>query len=802
MNIKSIVFIFFITCLISFKVFIKGLYPVPGDLLVSFYFPWYSGGWQGYNPWTTHKEMIGADSIRQIYLWKEFAMDQFKNLQFPLWNPYTFSGQPLLANFQSAVFYPLNFIYFLTDYKTAWIFLIITQPFLGGLFMFMATRSFRVSQIASLFAATAFMFSSYLTTWMENGNISHSYIWLPLVVYSANKYFEDTKTRYLLILILSLTFSILGGHPQTAIYIYLFSSLYWFYKIWQQKKLKYFHFAIFIICLLFSISLAGIQLIPTHDFYQKSPIALPFSREVFDKAIFPLQNLITFFASDFFGHPANNNFWSQTYGDFTPFIGVIPLVFALWGIYRLWNQKFIKFASIASLFFVIASTHGPVTWAIKTFRLPLLDSTTPSRFISISIFLLIIIFALTLDDFLKNFSKKDFLKKFFKFQSLFLLIYAAMWIFAILGPLFLKPAQTWQINLAVTKRNLILPTLIFLSVYFLPIFIQVLKKLDFKSSLIKNLLIIGLFTSMLIGGIYFSNKLLPMAPKSFIFPDHPVFDWLKTNAGIYRFYGGGTARVDFNFPIHYKVYVAEGYDTLRLKRYAQLLAASRNKGITPKSYLRSDALLQDDYDFYKIRLMNLLGIKYLLDKEDNPKTGADWHNNHFANDAVEGVWQFERFQIYQRKNVLPRYFLTTSYAVINDDQQILNRIYDARFNLTTLILEQNPPLEISSTGQDIQIPELVKYDPNEVIFKVDQDQNSLLFLSDAYDDDWNVYVDSQKSILLRTHYALRSVAVPQGMHTIKFKYEPTSFYQGAWLTVLSLLLIIILASYSFRKRTF
>ena len=86
----ALLFIFAVTCLIFFKIFLKGLYPVPGDLLVSFYFPWYSGGWEGYNPWTTRKELLGADSIRQIYPWKEFAAKEFKAGRLPLWNPYTF----------------------------------------------------------------------------------------------------------------------------------------------------------------------------------------------------------------------------------------------------------------------------------------------------------------------------------------------------------------------------------------------------------------------------------------------------------------------------------------------------------------------------------------------------------------------------------------------------------------------------------------------------------------------------------------------------------------------------------------
>ena len=50
-----VLIIFLVTCLMFFKIPLKGLYPIPGDLLVSFYFPWYSGSWEGYNPWTIHK---------------------------------------------------------------------------------------------------------------------------------------------------------------------------------------------------------------------------------------------------------------------------------------------------------------------------------------------------------------------------------------------------------------------------------------------------------------------------------------------------------------------------------------------------------------------------------------------------------------------------------------------------------------------------------------------------------------------------------------------------------------------------
>src|SRR6266404_3377252 len=93
------------------KVFFSHLAPFPGDLLVSWFFPYNSGGWQGYSPWTTHKEFILADVVRMTYPWRILSMDLLKQGIFPLWNIYAFAGNPLLANLQSAVFYPLNIIF-------------------------------------------------------------------------------------------------------------------------------------------------------------------------------------------------------------------------------------------------------------------------------------------------------------------------------------------------------------------------------------------------------------------------------------------------------------------------------------------------------------------------------------------------------------------------------------------------------------------------------------------------------------------------------------------------------------------
>lgn len=318
----------------------------------------------------------------------------------------------------------------------------------------------------------------------------------------------------------------------------------------------------------------------------------------------------------------------------------------------------------------------------------------------------------------------------------------------------------------------------------------------------KVLVVIGIFTVMLVGGVYYSNKFLPVAPKKFIFPDHPIFYWLKNNAGINRFYGGGTAHIDFNFPVHYQIYGIEGYDTLRLERYAQLLASSFT-GEVPKSYLRSDGVVENIENGHRKRIFELLGVKYLLDKEDNPKTGADWHYERFPGDNVKGLWQAGKFQVYVREPVLPRVFLTTKYYFAQNDQEIIQKIYDPNFDLKTLILEKQPSLKIDDVAQDdILIPQIIKYEPNEVVVATNANYNSLFYLSDAYDPDWDVYIDNQKSEVLRAHYALRAVAVPAGNHKIVFRYQPKFFYQGAIISIGSVIGLLVSSLYFVMKKRF
>ena len=118
------------------KFFFFGLVPIPYNILVGWFFPYQVGGWQGYVPGIPFKGgLFAADVFRQMIPWKQLSLELIKSGQLPLWNPYNFSGEPLLANIQATIFYPLSVIFLLPiDFNLAWSWYIILSPILSGFF--------------------------------------------------------------------------------------------------------------------------------------------------------------------------------------------------------------------------------------------------------------------------------------------------------------------------------------------------------------------------------------------------------------------------------------------------------------------------------------------------------------------------------------------------------------------------------------------------------------------------------------------------------------------------------------------
>jgi hypothetical protein len=156
--------------------------------------------------------------------------------RLPLWNPYTYSGHPFLADVQAAVFYPLSNLLLaltlpLTDPAARLYFLQIealVQVALGGWFTYLLVRRLTQRHDAGLIAGVCFAFSGYLTGYPPvQLAVLRTAIWLPLILWTLlHAVATPRRWGWWLAVGAVAAVSFLAGHTQTFLYIG-YASLAW-----------------------------------------------------------------------------------------------------------------------------------------------------------------------------------------------------------------------------------------------------------------------------------------------------------------------------------------------------------------------------------------------------------------------------------------------------------------------------------------------------------------------------------------------------------------------------------------------
>jgi hypothetical protein len=115
-----------------------------------------------------------------------FTTEQLREGHLPLWNPYNASGEPWLANPQTAVFYPPAWLFLVLPFSMAYVsFLLFHLLLLGvGSYLWFARR---FSIAASLLGAVALMLSGPVLSLVDVQNNLATFAWLPWVLLVAGR---------------------------------------------------------------------------------------------------------------------------------------------------------------------------------------------------------------------------------------------------------------------------------------------------------------------------------------------------------------------------------------------------------------------------------------------------------------------------------------------------------------------------------------------------------------------------------------------------------------------------------------
>src|SRR3989338_6619579 len=121
------------------------------------------------------------------------TLSALKNNELPLWTPYFYSGQPLLAIPESFMF-DLNFmfIYLFRDIYAAMNLSLVLYFFFAGLGMYILAWNITSNKKAAFISALVYMFNGFVQTFIISGhiNILEGYALIPFIflfVYRAMK---------------------------------------------------------------------------------------------------------------------------------------------------------------------------------------------------------------------------------------------------------------------------------------------------------------------------------------------------------------------------------------------------------------------------------------------------------------------------------------------------------------------------------------------------------------------------------------------------------------------------------------
>lgn len=113
-----------------------------------------------------------------------FTAVELRSGRLPLWNPYSASGEPWLANPQTGVFYPPAWLFELLPFARAYVlFLLLHMLLLGGGSFVLFSR--RVSAPSALIGAVSVMVCGPLLSLLDVSNNYTTFAWLPLVLWCA-----------------------------------------------------------------------------------------------------------------------------------------------------------------------------------------------------------------------------------------------------------------------------------------------------------------------------------------------------------------------------------------------------------------------------------------------------------------------------------------------------------------------------------------------------------------------------------------------------------------------------------------
>ena len=720
--------------------------------------------------------IAGGDMSQQFLPWREFGFSELAKGNLALWNPHIFAGAPYFGGMQSALLYPVNWLFLVLPLPLAANWSIALNLWLLGALTYLWASRRGLHPFAAFVSGALAMFCAPTFLRVFAGHLANlaAMAWIPLQFLAIDEWLARRRPAWCFLGMLAVAMQVFAGHPQYVYYAGIAVGIYALLRLAEPQQGRVVALAGVVSIAVGGALLAAVQLLAGVQAVEETVRALPLPISFAASFSFPPENLLTLVAPDFFGDFTGHPYWGRWYPwEACAFMGVSGLALAAYGMSA--TRVTAKRALLITLAATVVLALGDSTplFRILYHWVPLYDRFRGAgKFMFPAALIVALSAGYGLDRVLRDRSV----------APRALLVAAAAVVALLLGG---AVASLVDWNPVMKAMQASSQTLLPAASFARPAFVSASRSFAALGLFVAGLTLAGgallaLWTRREPRAAFILGMLAVAEVFVFARMHRPTFDstqvvspklrdYLAAHPGDYRILNLATP----NDAMSMRAFDAWGYDPGVTRRYAELIAWTEGKD--------PDVATQ----YMKFRrfnpLLTMLRVKYVVVLEGNTLQIVPGSRPPLGRLALVGA-----YQVHAQRNAILRAMGVASF--------------DPR---KEVILEQEPDPAPAAGGAQGRAT-IVREGTDFIDIEADLQNPSMLVVTDAWADGWRAVPlegsSQSRYRVVPADYALRGVALGRGHHHLRLEYAPPLFYLGAFLSAFSWIVWMV-AFVLLRRRT-
>ena len=731
---------------------------------------------------TFSSNLVDTDVYLELYPWHDYLGRELRAGHLPLWDPSRFAGGPYAADIGTGTFYPPNWLYALGHVEVVMTLIWAATMLASLLLAYWFLSLLGLHPFAATLGAVVWTFSGFMLSEGMFDALVGAAVWLPMALGGLEVARRGRPRRGVPIAGVALALTILAGHVQIALYVWLAAGI-WVLVSAGAAGLQAARarrnvvaalarsFAPALAAAAIGAGLASIQILGT---LQEAGQIVRQKETVLSASYIRLapRNLFTLLIPDYLGN-ARDGTWVGWLGfsiETTIYAGIVAVPLAIAGAWHRNRRAVIAFGILAAVG-LAAALATPLYNLLFDFVPGVARTRDVARFKLLFDAGVAGLAALGLDEVLRR-SRRAAAWLGIGAAAV-AAVAAAVLTASRLGThlpgSYLAPRGIRAVLLAAAAGGLLI----------------VIARIPSRSQAAAGALVCLTGLDLWLFGFPYH----PFQPAGTVYPASPAVAYLASVPGTRpRFALAKYNVLPVNSALEYGLYSVNGYEPFIPASFVLLLsevepdvAAWAVDNMTPPLSLGTS----------EPPLLNLLGVRTVATSTGGQAPGDPA--------GGPGVGTSSPGALFDQPQALPPAFLATCWVVQPDavTLPLLGGMTTPELATTALVAPGPAAAALANAPPDCPPGAGVsaeRYGPEDVVLSVPatSSRGGVVVLTDQWFPGWTATLDGRPVPVLRVDEALRGVAVSGGAHTIEFRYRPRWPLQGLAIVTFTLVVVCLL----------